>query len=339
MRAFVTGGTGLIGRHLVDVLLREGWSVAVLTRDPDRAKFLEDRGVEVVVGDVTRPRFGAAMGRADVVFHLAGWYETGVRDARRMMDVNLTGTGNVLSVARRENIGRVVYTSTAGVLAPTSREQPATESSPVQTALDDAYVTSKVQAHELAVNEMHAGLPVTIVLPAAVFGPHDTGQLGRSLALLVRGRLPRLAKGFGVNTWSHTADVAEGHRLAATRGKPGQLYLLADRVLSFVDFYRMAAAAAGVDPPKADVPMGLARFVARFSEANARFAGHTPLLSRAALDLASIDVAVDASKARADLGWAPRPLEERVRETMAWYVETYRTRAAPLPVKPGGASA
>ena len=339
MRAFVTGGTGLIGRHLVEILLAGGWEVSVLTRDPTRAKDLEARGVRIVIGDVTRPTFNAGLARADVIFHVAGWYEAGVRDVHRMLEVNVTGTGNVLSMARKENVGRVVYTSTAGVFAPTPKERPATESSPIQTAFDDSYVTSKVEAHRLALREMHAGLPVTIVLPAAVFGPHDTGQLGRSLALLVRNRLRRLPKGFGTNTWTHAADIAEGHLLAATRGKPGELYLLGDRVLPIVEFYAKAAEAAGVDPPKANVPMGLARFAARFSEMRARLSGRTPLLSRSALELAAIDIVVDASKARNELGWNPEPLEDRIRETMAWYVDTYRVRRAPLPVKPTDASA
>ena len=338
MRAFVTGGTGLLGRPLVETLQEDGWEVTVLTRDPVRAKDLEARGVQIVEGDVTRPRFNASLARADVVFHVAGLYEVGLREFRRMIDVNVTGTANVLAAARRENVGRVVFTSTAGVFAPTPRDRPVTESAPVQTALPDPYVTSKVQAHQLAVAEMHAGLPLTIVLPAAVFGPGDTGQLGRTLALLARGRLPRLPRGFGVNTWTHAADIARGHVLAATRGKPGELYLLGDRVLPVVEFYRKAAEAAGVKPPNPSVPLGLARLAARFSEAKARLAGRTPVLSRAALDFARVDIVVDASKARRDLEWTPAPLEDRIRETMAWYVDTYRIRGAPLPVKPNTAS-
>jgi dihydroflavonol-4-reductase len=338
VRAFVTGGTGLIGRHLVDALLVEGWEVTVLTRDMARARDLQERGVRIVEGDVTRPRFNASMSRADVVFHVAGVYEVGLRDFRRMIEVNVTGTANVLSAAQRENVGRVVFTSTAGVFAPTSLDRPATESAPVQTALPDPYVTSKVQAHQLALAEMHAGLPLTIVLPAAVFGPGDTGQLGRTLALLALGRLPRLPRGFGTNTWTHAADIARGHVLAATRGKPGELYLLGDRVLSIPEFYRKAAEAAGVAPPNPNVPMGLARFVARFSETNAWFAGRTPVLSRAALDFAQVDIVVDASKARRDLGWTPEPLDDRIRHTMAWYVDTYRVRGAPMPVKSDVAS-
>jgi len=278
------------------------------------------------------------MSRADVVFHLAAWYEAGVRDVHRMFEVNLNGTRSVLSMAREENVGRVVYTSTAGVLAPTPKDRPATETSPVQVAFDDPYVTSKVQAHRLALKEMRAGLPVTLVLPAAVFGPHDTGQLGRSLALLVRGNLPRLPKGFGTNTWTHAEDVADGHLLAATRGKPGELYILGDCVLPLADFYARAAEAAGVRPPVANVPMGLARFAARFSEASARLTRRTPLLSRAALDLAAVDIVVDSSKAVAQLGWTPRAFEERLRETMDWYVTTFRDRRGRLPVKPSGRS-
>ena len=339
MQAFITGGTGLIGRPLVAALLAQGWEVSVLTRDPTRAKDLEVGGARIVRGDVTRPTFRAAMSRADVVFHTAGWIELGVTNVARMFEVNVTGTANILSMARQENVERIVFTSTAGVFAPTPLNPPATESAPIRLALSDPYVRSKVQAHELAVKEMHGGLPVTIILPAAVYGPYDTGQLGRSLALLVRGRLPRLPKGFGTNTWTHAADIADGHVLAATRGKPGELYLLGDRVLPVVEFYRLAARAAGVAPPNANVPMGLARIAARFSETAARFAGHTPLLSRASLDLAAVNIIADASKARTQLGWSPQPVEDRIRETMDWYADTYRDRRAPLPLKPSGASA
>jgi len=82
--------------------------------------------------------------------------------------------------------------------------------------------------------------------------------------------------------------------------------------------------------------MGLARFAARFSEARARLSDRTPLLSPAALALAAVDLVVDASKARRELGWSPHPFEERLRETMEWYATTYRDRKVPPPIKPDG---
>lgn len=338
MRAFVTGGSGLIGRHLVKALRARGWEVAVLTRELARAKPLAADGVNLVEGDVTRPKFHAELSRADVVFHVAGWIDLGVRDARRMFDINVTGTANILAMARKEGVPRVVFTGTAGVFAPAPPDAPATEASTPHAATNDPYVVTKFEAHKLVVGEMHAGLPVTTVLPAAVYGPWDTNALGRSLAMLAKGRLRLVPKGFGHNTWSHAADVAEGHILAATRGRPGEMYLLGDRVLSFYEFYRQAARAAGVKPPKARVPTGLARAVAAFTEANAAFRERAPTLSRAALELAALDLCVDSAKARTELGWTPRLFEERLRETMAWYVEQYRVRGLPLPVKPGGAS-
>ena len=339
MQAFVTGGTGLVGRHIVEALLARGWEVSVLTRDRARAKDLEARGVRIVVGDVTRPAFGSGLSHADVVFHAAGWFELGVRDARRMFDVNVTGTANVLTLARRENVPRIVVTGTAGVLASPGSHGPLTESMAPSSTMRDAYVSTKREAHQLVVGEMHSGLPATLVCPGGVFGPGDTGQLGWSLALLVRGRLRTLPRGLGRNTFTHAADIAEGHLLAAAIGKAGETYLLGDRVLPLEEFYRLAAKAAGVDPPKRHVPMALARLAARGSELRARLGGRTPLLSRGSLELSTVDVIVDATKARSQLGWNPERFEERLRETMAWYVDTYRDRRAPLPVKPGGASA
>lgn len=338
MRAFVTGGTGLIGRHVTEALLAGGWEVLVLAREPARARELESRGARIVPGDVTRPDFVHELAGVDVLFHHAAWFEVGVRDLEAMRRVNVQGTVNVLAMARQEGVPRIVVTSTAG-LFPGSRDHPATEATRPAALVADPYVASKLEAHQVAVRETAKGAPITIVAPAGVFGPHDTNQLAQSLVLLVRGRLPALPSGFGLNTWVHAADVAEGHILAATVGRPGETYLLGDRVLSMYDFLGAAARAANVKVPRRRVPMPLVRLVARFSEWNARRKGRTALLSRSALALSALDVVVDASKARRELGWVPRPFEDRVRETMAWYVDTYAKGDAPLPVKRAGASA
>jgi dihydroflavonol-4-reductase len=337
MRAFVTGGTGLIGHHVVETLLSHGWEVAVLTRDLERARDLVSRGVRVVQGDVRRPDFGQELVGIDVLFHCAAWYEVGVRNAQVMSDVNVNGTANVFSLARKEVVPRIVYTSTAGLFRG-SRASPATEKSSPAATVDDPYVTTKLQAHNLAVKEMSAGLPLTIVAPGGVFGTGDTSQFARSLALLVQGRFRTLPSGFGTNAFTHAADVAEGQLLAATVGRPGETYFLADRVMTLYEFLNEAARAASVDPPRRRVPMSLARLAARISEVRSRSGESTPLITRTALELSSLDVVVDSTKARKELGWSPRPFEDRLRETMVWYVSAYGRRGAPLPVKPSGAS-
>jgi dihydroflavonol-4-reductase len=109
-------------------------------------------------------------------------------------------------------------------------------------------------------------------------------------------------------------------------------------VLPMAGFYRMAAEAAGVRPPATNVPMAVARSAARLSEAVSRLTRRSSLLSRAGLDLAAIDLVVDSTKARTELGWNPAPFEERLREVVDWYVDRYRDRRVPLPIKPGGGS-
>ncbi len=338
MRAFVTGGTGFVGSHIVESLLARGWEVAVLTRDPARTAGLASRGVRVVSGDLRRPDFREELAGIDVLFHTAAWFEVGVRDRQAVFDVNLKGTADLLGLARAERVPRVVYTSTAG-LFPGTRLAPATEATAPLLTVNDPYVDSKLQAHELVLREAKSGLPATIVAPGGVFGPRDTNLFARSLALLVQGRLGTLPSGFGLNTFTHAADVAEGHLLAATIGRPGELYLLGDRVMSLYEFLEAAARAAGVQPPRRRVPMSLARVAAPMAGLSSRFTGRTPMITRAALDLAAADVVVDSSKARRELGWSPRPFEERLHETMSWFRATYGTKGAPLPVKPTGASA
>ena len=155
MRAFVTGGTGLIGRHVVDALLAGGWEVWALVRDPARAADLAARGVRIVPGDVTRPDFVHDLAGVDVLFHHAAWFEVGVRDYQAMYDVNVAGTVNVLSLARQENVPRIVVTSTAG-LFPSSRARPATGTAAPSPHPDDPHAVTKLPTHEGAVKAMHS---------------------------------------------------------------------------------------------------------------------------------------------------------------------------------------
>src|SRR5262245_42866879 len=124
MKIFLTGGTGFIGQPLTRALLKRGWQVTALVRNPRsaEAKVIEALGAQLFHGDVTeRDSMKAAMTGADVVFHNAGWYELGVSNAARanMRAVNVQGTENVLSLAVELGMPKIIYTSSTTAIGDT----------------------------------------------------------------------------------------------------------------------------------------------------------------------------------------------------------------------------
>jgi len=114
-RAFVTGGTGVLGSYLVRASLGRGWEVSALVRTMNKARDLPP-GARGVPGDITKPEsLRAAMQGADAVFHLAAQYEIGASEPERMWKINVEGTRSVLELAAELGVPKIVYTSTVAV--------------------------------------------------------------------------------------------------------------------------------------------------------------------------------------------------------------------------------
>jgi nucleoside-diphosphate-sugar epimerase len=110
---FITGATGIIGSRVADRLLAEGHTLRVLVRDEAKAKSLRERGACITVGDLSDiESLREGMLGADGVFHITGWYKTGVRDASAASRINIEGTRNVLQVMKELAVPKGVYTST-----------------------------------------------------------------------------------------------------------------------------------------------------------------------------------------------------------------------------------
>ena len=314
----VTGATGLIGNAVAKKLAAQGGRVRALVRDLDRATRLLPPEIELARGDITdRASIDAAMRDVARVFHTAGMPEQWQRDDTIFDRVNRGGTVNVLESAHAAKVDRVAYTSTMDVFAAPPG------GTVVETNLDpDPKPTVYERSKQAADREVEAirtkGLDVVHLNPAAVYGPSPVHVALNDFFLKVLNRKAPLLPPGGVSV-AYVDPVADAHIAAMERGRSGERYLLADEHVSMVRLAEHILEAAGSGrraPPRA--PLWVLRALATVSAPLARTFGFTPLAAPGQVSFLSWDARVDATKAKRELGYAPTPIADGVRNTVAF---------------------
>lgn len=330
MKVFVTGGTGFIGRHLIDRLLSRGDDVTALVRSEDAAAALRARGVNAVIGDVRKPEtMREAMAGSDAVFHTAAWYKIGAKDWQQAEEINVQGTKNVLSLAHELGVPRIVYTSTIALYGDTrGRVVDETTTAP-NGPFATEYDRTKWRAHYLAALPLiEQGAPVIIVQPGAVYGPGDRSSVAQMMEWFYKGYFPIFPGPELRLHYAHVDDVVEGHLLALERGKPGESYILAGPAVSMRELIELWSKISGRPEPLLYVPPGLVKPLAPLMGLLNRTFNLPDLLSEETVRICDFHYVVSSDKARRELGWQARPLEEGMRQTLA---ALDRTLDAPQP--------
>jgi nucleoside-diphosphate-sugar epimerase len=254
MRYFLTGATGFIGGKLARQLRQAGHHVVAIARDPAKARDLVELGVNVEAGDVTdKESMRSAMTGVDGVFHVAGWYKIGVRDASDAERINVDGTRNVLELMRELAIPKGVYTSTLAVFSDTHGklvDETYRTSGPYVTVYD----RTKAMAHyRVAEPMMDGGLPLVIVQPGLVYGPGDQSATGGLLEQYVTRKL-QIIPLRSAYCWAHVDDIARGHILAMEQGRMGESYIIAGPPHTLVEALQLAQDVTGIPAPRLRVP-------------------------------------------------------------------------------------
>ncbi|MCB9795440.1 MAG: NAD-dependent epimerase/dehydratase family protein [Alphaproteobacteria bacterium] len=318
----ITGGTGQLGSALVRALLAAGRVPRCLVRDPDRLGLLEDLDVELVAGDVTAPEsLVAATKGVSEIYHLAGLVSYEPKDDEKQERVNVGGTRNVLDAAAAAGARRLVFTSSIAVLG--YLEDPnavGDETTPFNWGEKaPTYFRTKREAERLVLSETR--LECVAVNPGITFGSHDVHRnAGRTFFQLAAGALP--ASPPGRTTVANLSDVCAGHLAAMQRGRHGERYVLGGHLLSFLELHRRAAAILGVPAPPRALPAWLVMAIAYLEPTLARLAGRPQRISPPLARMTSKNRQYSSAKAERELGYAPAPLEEGLRECLSWYVET-----------------
>ena len=313
MRAFVTGGGGFIGRHLVGLLRDAGSGVRALARSTASAQRLREAGCEVVVGDASdEALLRSAVQGCDVAYHLAGDYRVGIRRSERaaMEAANVTATERLLDAAVDAGVPRIVHVSTINAFGDTGyRVVDETYQRPRPYRYVSVYDETKHRAHLAAHERIGAGAPVLIAMPGGVYGPADHSSLGGVLQQAAQGRLAALTFGDAGLNMAHVEDIATGILLVGERGRLGDAYVLGGEITTLAELVRRVAAITGRRPPRLATPPWLLR-------AAAPLAGLVgPNLGELVSASAGVTYWATDAKARRELGYAPRDLETGLRAT------------------------
>jgi dihydroflavonol-4-reductase len=320
MQAVVTGATGFLGGHVARLLCERGDEVKVTYRDPERLQRLRSLDVRRAKADVLDYRaMRRALKGADVLFHTVGF--VGSSPAELVWRLNAHAPVVAVEAAAAEGLKRVVLTSTISAIGPATNGRPANEDTEYpRDWLGLAYPDSKHEGElaALEAGERH-GIQVVVVNPAYLLGiPVDREQPGetstRTVGNYLRRRLPGVLD--APMNFADVEDAAQGHLLAADAGRPGERYILGGDNLSWAELIDRVAAVSGIHHPVMVLPVQITR-IARTREA----LGLPSALPAEGFGLMSKDWRFSSEKARRELGYETRPLDETIQATVDWYLE------------------
>lgn len=317
MRYFVTGATGFVGGRVTRQLIAAGHQVVAVVRSPAKAADLAALGVELHQGDVTdKASMRVPMTGADGVFHIAGWYKVGAKDTHDGAKINIEGTRNVLELMHDLGISKGVYTSTLAVFSDT-HGQLVDETHRYDGPHLSEYDRTKWVAHyEVAHPMIATGLPLVIVQPGLIYGPGDTSSVRTTFIQYLQRKLP-LIPAKTAFSWAHVDDIAHGHILAMEQGKLGESYIIAGPTHTLVEGMRIAERITGVPAPRIHAAPAVMKATAAAMSIVERIVPVPDTYSSEYLRVsAGVTYIGDNAKARRQLAYTPRSLEQGLRETL-----------------------
>jgi dihydroflavonol-4-reductase len=323
--AVVTGASGLLGGNLAVELLKQGHKVRATRRGSTKISHLSAHSIEWVDADLDDPKALAdAFRGADVVFHCAAQVSILKRVTPALTRANVDGTKHVVEAVRAAKVSRLVHCSTVGAVGLSDDGKPCTEEARWnfrEHQLADGYVTTKREAEDVVRAAVAEGLDAVIVNPSYMLGPLDVRpSSGKLIVAAVKGELPGRMP--GMNNFVDVRDVARGMVLAWHKGKTGERYILGGENLSYIDAVSRIASISGTKAPKWNIPKLLVIPIGWYGDVVEAVSSREPLLNSITVRYAYSGAFIFSSdKARRELGYTTGPLDDAIRDAVAWFKE------------------
>ncbi len=320
MKVFITGGTGFIGGEVVRQLRERGDEVVCLVRTPEKGTTAADLGCQLVagsLGDAEALRTGIE--GCDAVVHAAAMYEVGIpaKQHPAMWEANVAGTERVMEAALVAGVSRIVYVSTVGVFGNTRRKVVDESYEHPGKEFTSYYEQTKLEAHRIVKRMIvERDLPAVIVQPGGVYGPGDTSQVADLLEQFFAGRLPLMPfPELGI-CMTHVEDIAGGILLALDKGELGETYVISGPATTMREAIETVARVSGRKAPKRALPVPLLKAMIPIGPLIGKAMGQPPNLRELISSGDGVTFWASYEKAGRELGYAPRGMEEGLRQTL-----------------------
>lgn len=319
-KTLVTGATGFLGSHLVELLLDRGQDELRVLSTSSHPE-LVTRGVEVIEGSITDAEAveHAVKGVARI-YHLAGKVSRNLDDQRELYEVHVDGTRLLCQAAKRASIERVVLASSSGTIAVTEDGETIPDETwptPLDIIGRWPYYVSKVYQETVAQQECAGGPELVILNPSLLLGPGDERLSSTEDILKFLAReVPAVPPG-GLN-FVDARDVAPAFVEAMTRGRAGERYLIGGPNWTVAKLFSRLERLTNIHAPRLHPPGAVIEWGARAVDSLYRHWGKAPPMDRVSVEMSRYFWYLDASKAQRELGFRSRDPGETLYETVAY---------------------
>ncbi len=307
MKVFVTGGSGFVGRSMIQMLCDRGDQVIALARSEQAVRQVTQLGAQVVRGDLLDERaMSQGMQGCDVVFHIAGFLSMWGRYAA-FYETNVIGTECTLAAALAANVPCFVQIGAAASVFDREPLSQIDESHPLQQPKFSPYIATKSIAEQRVIAANRPGFRTSVVRPAWIWGNGDH-VLPQLVTAVKTGQFIWIAQGNYPYMTTHVVNVCHGAILAAERSPGGQAYFLGDGdIVQFREWVTALLQISRVQPGKLSIPRWVAWHVAGVIEAIWSITGRKdiPPITRTAVRLIGQELTFTDHKARQELGYTP----------------------------------
>lgn len=317
----VTGGTGHIGNVLVKRLLGRGYKVKIIVPPGENLTSIFGLDVEIEFTDVRNKTYLVDCFKgAEVVFHLASLISIFTKD-KRVYDVNVCGTENVIEACIKNNIKKLVYVSSVHALKEEPKGKVIKENKDFNPAyVKGDYAKSKAIATAKVLESQKLGIEPIVVHPSGVIGPYDykISFMNQVIINYLMGKYKFLIE--GAYNFVDVRDVAEGIILAWEKGKAGENYILSGEVITIEKLFSYLEEITGIKKPPI-INRYIGEFFSYFADIYYKITKGKPTCTSYAIYSLNSNSDFTYGKAKKELGYNPRPIKETIYDTVLWLKE------------------